>query len=159
MKVSQIMKQAVETCVPDDNLSMAAKKMWDFDIGWLPVVDLNKQVIGIITDRDICMAGYTQGRALFEIPVSVAMSKSVFSCASNDTIAAAEEEMRLHQVRRLPVIASDGKVEGVLSINDLAREVERELTGTKQEITTKELTDTLATICEPRASQLQARLQ
>ncbi len=137
---------------------MAAKKMWDSDIGFLPVTGSNGQVIGIITDRDICMSAYTQGRAISEIPVSVAMSKEVFSCAPNDTVAAAEEEMRLHQVRRLPVLASDGKLVGVLSINDLTREAERELYGTNQEITTKELTDTLAMICEPRISHPVARL-
>jgi CBS domain-containing protein len=150
MDVSQIMQRTVQVCKPEDRLSDAAKKMWDSDIGCLPVVDPNDQVIGIVTDRDICMAGYIQGLPLSEIPVFVAMSKEVFSCTPIDNIVDAEEKMQFHQVRRLPVIDPNGKLAGILSISDLAREAEREINGPLQEITPLDLTDTLATICQPR---------
>ena len=146
MLVSQIMKRKVETCAPDDTLSRAAKKMWDSEIGCLPVLNPSRSVIGIITDRDICMAGYFRSRALSEIPVSVAMTKEVIVCSENDTIAVAEEEMRFHQIRRLPVLSLDGKLVGMLSISDLAREAKRELASEQSEISPEELTDTMAMI-------------
>jgi CBS domain-containing protein len=104
MNISQIMSRSVETCHVDDSLAVAAAKMWERDIGCLPVVDADGCVVGMITDRDICMAGYTQGRPQHELRVASAMSRGVHSCGPNDGIIAAEETMRLHRVRRLPVL-------------------------------------------------------
>ncbi|MCI0617634.1 CBS domain-containing protein, partial [bacterium] len=67
MKVEQLMTGNVHVCHPQDTLSTAAEKMWTYDIGCLPVMDDSEQPIGMITDRDICMAAYTQGRSLAEI--------------------------------------------------------------------------------------------
>ena len=94
MNVSQLMNPNVETCRPDDSLSVAAGKMWDRDVGCLPVVSSDGRVVGIVTDRDICMAGYIQGRSLAEISVTVAMSKELYSCLASDALIEAEETMR-----------------------------------------------------------------
>ena len=152
MNVSQIMKRNVETCRPEDSLATAAGKMWEGDIGCLPVVNAEGSVIGMITDRDISMAGYTQGRALGDIPVAVAMSRTVFSCRPNDGLIEAEEIMRAQRVRRLPVLEAGGKLAGIVSLNDLAREAEREVGRKGREISAQEITATLAAICEPRRS-------
>jgi CBS domain-containing protein len=72
MNISQLMNRNVATCRPEDNLAIAAGKMWDRDVGCLPVVGADGSVVGMITDRDVCMGAYTQGRPLHEIPVSVA---------------------------------------------------------------------------------------
>jgi len=159
MKIYQIMNRPVEACRKEENLNVAAGKMWDSDVGCLPVVNEKDQVLGIITDRDICMAAYTQGRHLQEIPVSTAMSKQVFFCSPEDTIAYAEEMMRKHQVRRLPVVDDDQKLVGILSLNDLVREAEREVETQLPEITVKEVADTLAVVYKPRASELPLELQ
>ena len=103
MKIAQIMKADVEVCGLDDNLAAAASRMWDCDIGCLPVVDAEGQVVGMVTDRDICMAALTRGQSLHEIPVSVAMAREVLSCPPDATLIEAEEIMRSGQVRRLPV--------------------------------------------------------
>jgi predicted transcriptional regulator len=84
MNVSQLMSRNVETCRPEDTpLAGAARKMWERDIGCLAVIDADGRVVGMITDRDICMAGYTQGRPQHEIQVAAAMSKELFSCTPN----------------------------------------------------------------------------
>jgi len=126
MKIAQIMKGDVEVCAPDDNLAAAASRMWDCDIGCLPVLDTEGHVIGMITDRDVCMAALTRGQRLDEIPVSVAMSKEVLSCGPEAALVEAEEIMRSGQVRRLPVIDSAACLVGLVSLNDLARLAERE---------------------------------
>lgn len=150
MNVGQLMNRTVETCRPDDSLSTAAAKMWDDDIGCLPVIGANGGLVGMITDRDICMAGYIQGRALAEIPVSVAMSKQVYSCRVGDALIEAEETMRAHQVRRLPVMNGNNSIAGIISLNDLARESEREVGRKGRELTGQEVSATLAAVSAPR---------
>jgi CBS domain-containing protein len=150
MKVSQIMKTDVEVCGLDDNLAAAASRMWDCDIGCLPVLDVAGQVVGMVTDRDICMAALTRGQALHEIPVSVAMAKEVLSCAPDATLVEAEEVMRSGQVRRLPVIDSDGCLAGIVSLNDLALLAEREVGRKNRDLSAQEVAATLAAICAPR---------
>lgn len=155
MKIVQLMAPNVMTCQPQDSLSVAAEKMWKGDVGCLPVVQ-GEQVVGMITDRDICMAAYTQGRKLSDIPISVAMSREVFSCGPNDSIMDAEETMRSHQIQRLPVLNETGKLLGIVTLNDIAREAEREVGRKGREITPQEVTATLATVCEPRQLHVRA---
>ena len=150
MKIVQLMTPDIHFCRAQDSLAVAAEKMWIYDIGCLPVLGEGNQVIAIITDRDICMAAVTQGRLLSDLLVSNAMSKEVFSCNQNDNIIDGEETMRSHQIRRLPVLDNDGKLVGIVTLNDIAREAEREVGRKGREITSQEVTATLATICQPR---------
>jgi CBS domain-containing protein len=150
MKIVQLMTPNVQICHPQDTLATVAEKMWNGDIGCMPVIGAEEQIVGMITDRDICMAAYTQGRLLIEIPVTLAMSKEVFSCSPDDSIMDAEETMRSHQIRRLPVLDENGKLVGIVTLNDIAREAEREVGRKGREITAQEVTATLATICQPR---------
>lgn len=150
MYISQVMKTDVEVCGVEDNMAAVASRMWDADIGCLPVVDGLGRVVGMITDRDICMAAFTRGQPLHAIPVSVAMAKEVLSCSPDATLIEAEEVMRSGQVRRLPVIDSDGYLAGIVSLNDLARLAERETGRRSRDLSAQEVTATLAAICTPR---------
>ncbi|MEW6544882.1 MAG: CBS domain-containing protein [Nitrospirota bacterium] len=60
MKVRDVMTSPVQYCAPETNPAEAATKMWDSDCGILPVVDSTGRVVGLITDRDICMAAATR---------------------------------------------------------------------------------------------------
>jgi CBS domain-containing protein len=95
--------------------------MWEGDCGALPVVDHDGRALGMLTDRDICMAAYTQGRALNEIAVSSAMSNHVFSCRASDSLRSLMTAMAAHQVRRVPVVDESDKVIGIVSLADIAR--------------------------------------
>jgi CBS-domain-containing membrane protein len=95
--------------------------MWEFDCGIIPVVDAEGRAVGVITDRDICMAAYTQGRALRDIPVATSMAHQVIAIHADEAVDTAERLMADNQIRRLPVIDGDGTVVGVVSLNDLAR--------------------------------------
>ena len=128
MKVQMKMTTPARTCIPTDTLARAAQLMWESDCGSLPVVDVAGAPIGMVTDRDICMAAYTQGERLDAISVRVAMSRSLYTCFMTDTLATAEATMRLHQVRRLPVIDDDGRLAGIVSLGDLVRNA-HETTG------------------------------
>lgn len=148
MKVEQLMTKDIKTCRPEDTLKAAALIMWNNDCGIVPVVDENSQVVSVITDRDICMAGCFQDARLGDLPVAKTMSKEVFSCRPNDSIQTAEKLMRQHQVRRLPVIPANGRVLGLISFNDIVRESENERErGVGRQVNAEEITETLAAIC------------
>jgi CBS domain-containing protein len=125
MKVTELMTTEVKTCRQSDSLNRAAQLMWENDCGAIPVVDSELTVIGMLTDRDICMAAYTQGVPLTGASVGSAMSGNVRVCAASDNITSAAELMREHQIRRLPVVDKAQKLVGILSMSDIAREAER----------------------------------
>jgi len=80
MKVEQLMTRNAKTCQPHESLNRAAQLMWEGDIGCIPIVDEANRVVGMVTDRDIAMATYLQGRAPSDISVGAAMSKTVHAC-------------------------------------------------------------------------------
>jgi CBS domain-containing protein len=119
MKVKDIMIHPVQSCGPETNLSAAAMMMWDSDCGVLPVVNFEGKVIGMITDRDICMAAATKHRPAAEITVFETITGQVHACAPGDDIHVALETMAKHQVRRLPVVDDSGLLAGLVSMNDI----------------------------------------
>jgi CBS domain-containing protein len=118
--VRSLMTTHVRTCRADDSLVHAAQLMWDTDCGAVPVVTYDA-VVGVITDRDICMASYTQGKRLGDISVESAMSKAPFSCGPDESVGAALATMGDKRVRRLPVLNENGKLLGIISISDVTR--------------------------------------
>jgi CBS domain-containing protein len=122
MKVELLMTKDPRTCSADDALATAARLMWERDCGCVPVVAGagSHQVVGVVTDRDVCMAAYTQGRPLWEIPVRAAMSSEVWTCHPDDTLKDALRIMRHRRVRRLPVVDGQGHLLGLLSLTDVA---------------------------------------
>ncbi len=151
MKVKKLMITEVGSCPSRDNLETAAQVMWELDCGCVPIVDPDSKVVGMLTDRDICMAAYTQGRALGKISVSNVMSKEVYSCSPEDDLTVAENIMESKQVRRLPVIDDEGRLVGLLSLNDIARRSAQD-EGKKRAVKglrPTEVAHTLAGICQP----------
>jgi CBS domain-containing protein len=129
MKVEQIMNRSVKVCHPHDSLNRPAQIMWENSCGAVPVVDERSRPVGFLTDRDICMAAYTQGKPLAQLRVEAAMARKVIACRAEDDLNAAARLMRQNRTRRLPVIGSDGALVGLLSLDDLACEAARTLRG------------------------------
>jgi CBS domain-containing protein len=147
IRIDQLMSHPVVTCRVSDNLATAAGSMWDHDCGAVVVVDDAGRLVGIVTDRDICMAAYTQGHALHEIPVATAMAREVFTCRRDDDLARAEEMMERHKVRRIPVVDAEGRPLGLLSLGDLARKGAQP--SASQQTLVTGFARTLAAICRP----------
>ncbi len=153
MEVVQLMTSEVKLCKADETLNRAAQLMWERDCGFVPVIASNGDgaLIGVVTDRDIAMATYIQGKPPLAIPLSRVISRKPISCHVGDDIEKAEALMRKNQVRRLPVVDPDGHVVGILSLNDIIRELRREKgAGRKSELSSESLSATLGAICEPR---------
>ena len=152
MKIKEIMTKPVSSVSESKHLNEAANLMWEQDCGFVPVTDAKNKLIGVITDRDICMAAYTSDLPLSSIPVSTTMSKTLFSVSPKDSLDKAEDLMRHHQVRRLPVVNKKDEVEGIVSINDIGLAYQHKTFGA--EIKAADVAKTLGAICEHTHGQL-----
>ena len=152
LRVGDLMQSEVRSCTPEDALSEAARIMWERDCGCVPVVasDGSRRVVGMVTDRDICMASYTSGGRLAEMRVADAMANQVHSCHADAPLSEAEEIMQSAQVRRLPVVDPDGRLHGILSLADIA-EAAAGLRAPAGAVTDAEVAQTLEAICHPRS--------
>jgi CBS domain-containing protein len=121
MKVREIMSSPARRCSPETNLSTVGSMMWDRDCGIVPVVDHYGKVIGVLTDRDICMAVTTRGRLASEIATWEAASGQVATCKADDDVRDALKVMAARRVRRLPVVDENGLLQGLLSLTDVIR--------------------------------------
>jgi CBS-domain-containing membrane protein len=155
MRVEKIMTHKVTTCGSHDTLEHAASLMWDGDCGSLPVTTGNgsRQIVGIITDRDICMAALFQGKALRELRVEDAMAKKVLTCHASDEIEDAQRQMQNEQIRRLPVVDNEGALMGIVSMADIVRESARSQYREHQDIAASDVMTTLAKISTPLSHQ------
>lgn len=126
--VSSAMTPSPVSCSVQDTLNRTAQLMWDRRVGVLAVVDDAGSVVGMVTDRDVAMGAYTQGRRLDDIAVSSVMSRQVHLCCSSDSLGVALGIMSEHGVRRLPVV-NDGQLVGIVSVADVIRAVYRKTGG------------------------------
>jgi CBS domain-containing protein len=150
MRVKDLMSRDVKSCGASDRLDLAARLMWDGDLGIVPVLDAEKRVVGVLTDRDIAMAAYTKGERLSALSVKDAMAKRPTSCHPEATVESALLLMAQGHVRRLPVVDESGKLVGMLSLNDLARQACRQRKAKEPNGIAPGLVDALGAICEPR---------
>lgn len=119
MKVNEVMKKDVATCSPQEDCAAAVRAMREHACGFLPVVDTHGSVVGVLTDRDVCLFASERGRSMTHMAIADAMSRPVFTCMADEHVKTALAAMAKHQVRRLPVIDTQGHLQGVLSIDDL----------------------------------------
>jgi CBS domain-containing protein len=133
MTVKEVMNTAVATCAPESSLNSVIRTMREHDCGFVPVVDSHGVVVGVITDRDVCLAGTTK-RPLARVSVKETMSHPVFSCFADENVKTVLVTMSKHRVRRLPVLNKSGHLEGVLSIDDIVRAPGRRGAPTAEDI-------------------------
>jgi len=113
------MTRDVHLLSPDQTIREAASLMADIDVGSLPVGD-NDRLVGMITDRDIVIRAVAQGKPA-DTKVADVMSKEMLYCFDTDEIDDVARNMGKAQVRRLPVVNSDKRLVGIVSLGDLAR--------------------------------------
>jgi CBS domain-containing protein len=152
LKVEDIMTSEVKACRPESDLATAAMIMWERDCGSVPVVNGAGIIVGIITDRDICMAVAFNRRPAFEITVGEIVSGTVYACAPDDDIEIALQIMREQKLRRLPVVSDDGALRGILSINDVILHSKRGESKKGKHVSHKDVMITLKALSEHRAS-------
>lgn len=120
MKVNEIMSPEVKCCSIDTSLDAVAMMMWEGDCGSIPVIDENNKPIGVVTDRDIAMSCALNHKAPWELSVATIMiNQQVRTCLDTDDMSTALAIMEDNKVRRLPVINTEGRLTGFLSIDDI----------------------------------------
>ncbi len=121
MKVRDIMTANVEAVGPETDLVTIARRMKDFNVGSLPVVE-NDRLVGIITDRDIVIRGVADGLSLQEEQVRNYLTPNPTTVTPDADAREAADLMGREQIRRLPVVEG-GRLVGMLAIGDVAVDV------------------------------------
>jgi len=147
--VNKVMSPGPSTCSKEDSLARAAQIMWEADCGAVPVVDAEGHLVGIVTDRDICMASHTRGQPPSALTVESTMSRDVCSASPDDSIGRVARLMRERQLHRIP-ITEQGRLVGIVALADLARHLRR--TEGNSLPASVALAHTLASISEGRAN-------
>lgn len=153
MKVQEVMTQDVKFCELETNLAAVAELLWQADCGAVPVLDGDK-LMGMITDRDVCIALGTKNVLASDLSAGDLLSHEVFTCAPQDEIHQALKTMRTHKVRRLPVVDHLGRLAGILSINEIVLRSHK--TPRKPgDISYEDVVTTVKAICEHRHPEIQ----
>jgi CBS domain-containing protein len=121
MNANDLMTREPRSVRTTDRLDAVARVLWEQDCGIVPVVDAANVLVGVVTDRDLCIASYTQGRPLNEIAVLGPMARQLRTCRPDDSITTVLSAMQQAQVHRLPVVDARGVLLGIVSINDVVR--------------------------------------
>jgi len=156
MKVQDVMTSEVKTCCPETSLAAVATLMWEHDCGVCPVVDIENKVVGVITDRDIAIAVATKGRLASEISVGEVISGEVFAAMPDDDVHTALKLMRHEKVRRLPVTNREGRLQGILTLNDIILRAEEEKGRRHPALSYEDAISTIKAICEHRPAPYAA---
>ena len=129
MKVSEIMTRDVELIQPDDTLHVAAQKMRDRDIGFLPVCD-GTSLMGVLSDRDIAIRAIAGGMDMTVMLGRDLMTSPAIYAFDDQDVKEAAKIMGENQIRRLVVLSrEDERLVGVVSLGDLARSGITDISG------------------------------
>src|SRR5690606_5231435 len=118
-RVSDVMTSGVRTLGPNDPLRLAARVMADLNVGSIPVCN-GDRLVGVVTDRDITIRAVAEGFDVSSTPIARVMTVAPKYCFDTDPIEHASALMQQLQIRRLPVIDSDNKLAGIVTLGDIA---------------------------------------
>lgn len=123
MKVSEIMSKRPAYCWLSTSARTAAAIMQEKDIGILAITKdaFTNELVGVVTDRDLCLHVVAAGKDPSYIWISECATLDPICCRAEDEIRHALELMKEHQVRRLPVVNAKQEVVGMLSFSDCVR--------------------------------------
>jgi len=142
-----VMTRNVKFVGSNSTLTDAARVMAQSNVGILPVVDVEKRVLGMITDRDICLAMANATRLPTQMYVEKVMSRRVFSCGPDEDLDSALRTMQGHKVRRLPVVDGEGRLQGILSMDDVVVVAEVTSGARRPDLDYGRTVETLKAIC------------
>jgi CBS domain-containing protein len=130
MTVGEICTRAVVTAQPDETVVVAARRMRDRHVGTLVVIaDGERRPVGVITDRDLVVSAVAQSPDKLEsLQVGDVMSRDLVTALTTESVDDALARMRSHGIRRLPVVARDGQLEGLVAFDDIIEHLSEDLT-------------------------------
>jgi CBS domain-containing protein len=147
------MVETPASCSVNTNLGAAIEMLWNRNCGFLPVVDEQEKVVGVVTDRDLCIAMGTRNRLPGEMAVGEVIAPKLFYCKPEDDIHAALKIMGNKKVRRLPVVDSDRKLKGILAMDDIVLHAQTAKIGKLAELSADDILGTLKNLYWPELPQ------
>ncbi|PYO09736.1 MAG: CBS domain-containing protein [Candidatus Rokuibacteriota bacterium] len=150
MKIKHVMTKDPTCCVPSDTAQRAAKIMREEDTGVVPIIENehSRKVIGVVTDRDLCMNVVAEGRDSRTTQVHESMTTTVVSCSPQDSVDKATELMRENQIRRIPVVDEQHQLVGIVAMADMVG---------RADLRTTETHETLKTVSAPTSEPSKPR--
>ncbi len=137
MRCQDVMKRPVQLCHDYDTVQVAARRMADANIGFVPVCDRNDELVGTLTDRDIAIRIAAMDRAASETRIGDVMTKEIVSCRTSDDIGVAERLMAEHHKSRI-IVMSGAAPAGIISLSDLAAVDEEHAIRTLRSVAARE---------------------
>lgn len=140
MKCRELMRSDVHVCHEEETVERAARIMRNQEVGFLPVVDAMKRLVGVVTDRDLVTRVMAEGRAYDTRVDDVMTTHMLVTVGPDDDVAIAESRMARGQKARVVVVDEISRfVLGVISLSDISQ-VEEVLHGGRvlQQITRRE---------------------
>jgi CBS domain-containing protein len=119
MQIAEIMTRDVQLASPKQTLQEAARLMAELDVGAIPVADKDR-LVGMLTDRDICVCAVAAGKNPAQCKVGEVMSAEVKYVFEDEMTEDLARNMSTLQVRRMPVLNRDKRLVGIVSLGDLA---------------------------------------
>lgn len=157
MKVSEVMTRTPASCRPETNLGSAVETLWNRGCGILPVVDSDERVVSVITDRDICIALGTRNCLPGELTVGDVATQRAICCGADEDVRSAMEKMAEGKVRRLPVVNADGKLKGLLSMDDVVGRTPAKAMAKGNELTSEDVVSALKRLYAPRVPRTSTK--
>jgi len=140
MKIKEIMNTDLKWVTPNTDLKQTAEIMEKYDVGVVPVCNDNKVLLGMVTDRDIVIRNIALGKDPETTLVKDIMTENVKTGSANVSLDEACDAMSEWQVRRLPIVDTDEKLVGLVSLGDIALDCDFDI----------EVSQCLCDICEDR---------
>lgn len=140
IKCKEIMSRKVLSATKDSTLQEVANLLKTGDIGILPIVDSENRLLGLVTDRDIVVRAVADGSDITKTVVGDIMSTDTYTAGPDDFAFEAVRTMGDKQVRRVPIVDELGVLLGIVSMADIALEMEdeKEIAETLEEISSGE---------------------
>ena len=150
VKIKQVMTKDPTCCVPSDSAQLAAKVMRDEDTGIVPVIENeeSRTIVGVVTDRDLCMNIVADGRDPRTTPVHECMTTKVVHCSPQDSVERTTALMRENRIRRIAVVDEERRLVGIVSMADVVG---------RANVKTTETHETLKTVSAPTGEPSKPR--
>jgi CBS domain-containing protein len=124
--IRDLMTRNPECVTEKDTIHDAARIMKSKGTGIVPVVDDNRKVTGLITDRDIVVRGIAEGKNVAGLRVSELMTRQVRSVREDSNVDEAMNLMGSADIRRLPVVNQNDEIVGIISIGDISTKTDKQ---------------------------------
>lgn len=127
VSIGRVCVREVVIAEPDEPAAAVARRMAEHDVGALVVLDAEGRPVGVVTDRDLVIHGVARKRDLEQTPTAAIMTEPVLTVSEDTPIEAALATMAAHRTRRLAVTGADGRLVGIVSMDDVVELLVEEL--------------------------------